>query len=445
MSGLLSFLAIFIVAATLYYYYIHSPDKKDGVPPGVSGAETAELPQEDLGIREPDQGPPIVPQWPVTGEKEKSAYQAAREGDYTRAAMEDSPSSTELKSALAKSLNRAALGEMDSGNLARAKELLTEAAVLSTDPAIIENLAGVNVKLKDLEAAASGLEPISSDPKVKRMLASIYTRLGNENYAAGRVAAAITYFEKGLSHEPGNQYLSSRIRKLKSENSVEEKMSSTGAMHFNIKFEGGENAATGHLIGLLLEGAYLKVGLDLGFYPEDTIEALLYTRESFRDTTRSPSWAGALYDGRIKIPAGGIYEKTDELEKVIYHEYTHAVVHRITGGRVPTWLNEGLAQYEEGKGSSGQKDLLRDLASSGKLKLRAFEGSFMGFNQNGARVAYLVSLSATEYMIREFGVSSVKRALESLGGGGSIDSALSSAIYMNYDEFEKSWVEYLKK
>lgn len=209
--------------------------------------------------------------------------------------------------------------------------------------------------------------------------------------------------------------------------------------HFLVRFEGGENAVAGHLIGLLLEEAYLKVGSDLGHYPDERIEALLYSQEAFRDITRSPAWAGAIYDGRIKLPAGGITEKTAALEKVIYHEYTHAVVRELSGGRAPLWLNEGIAQYEEGQRSAPHARALAALSAKGALRLRPLEGSFMGLRQREAQAAYLMSLSAVEYLVREFGLFTVRSILERLAEGEGLDEAISASLGISYDELEARW------
>lgn len=253
--------------------------------------------------------------------------------------------------------------------------------------------------------------------------------------AAGAVAAGR---EEGRS----NGYLAQQVS---SERELEGRMGSSSRDHFTVKYEGGENILTGYVIGMLLEEAYMKVGADLGFYPTDRIEALLYTADTFRDVTRSPSWAGAIYDGRIKLPAGGINEKTAELEKVIYHEYTHAVVHRLSGGRAPVWLNEGMAQYEEGRSSSEHSELLRKIAESNRVDIRVFERSFMGLNAAGASLAYLISLSATEYLIREYGLTSLRRILDGLKSGMTMDAAVSSALYISYGDLESGWLRSLKR
>jgi hypothetical protein len=235
------------------------------------------------------------------------------------------------------------------------------------------------------------------------------------------------------------------VARNSAERRAESGMYSKDGGHFIVKYDGGENPVAGQLIGILLEEAYFKVGAETGFYPEDKIEAVLYSKEQFRDITKAPAWAGAIYDGRLKVPSGGITDKTDILENVILHEYTHAVVHRISHGRAPTWLNEGIAQYEEGQDESLYKEDLKALALTNKVSLRHLEGSFMGFGGQSANAAYLLSLSATKYIIREYGVSGVRRIFEELAKGQSLDAAIQSALYISYEDFEKIWLNSLKR
>lgn len=103
----------------------------------------------------------------------------------------------------------------------------------------------------------------------------------------------------------------------------------------------------------LLEQAYQEIGRTFSYYPDRTILAVLYTDQQFRDVTQSPAWTKALFDGKIHLPIGGPIENEALLKKVVYHEYTHALVHQLSRGKTPTWLNEGLALYfEEGKSST---------------------------------------------------------------------------------------------
>jgi len=377
---------------------------------------------------------------------ESPAGEAIKRGDLEAAEeilrheLLDRPGDENTRSALAGVLNARALSAERSGNLDAAIGLLQEADTLSDDATIVKNLAAMLTRSGDMERAAEALEAIPNDPEARNHLKRIYRNMGRERYARGDIAGASEFLGKALEIDPSDAELKRELARAEGERSTEESMGTRDGSRFLVKFDGGENAVAGHLIGLLLEEAYIKVGSDLDLRPEGRVEALLYTRERFRDITRSPSWAGAIYDGRIKIPAGGITEKTSELEKVVFHEYTHAVVRDASKGRAPVWLNEGIAQYEEGRSSAEYSRLLSDVAGTGKVRLRALEGSFMGLKSDQAQIAYLLSLSATEYIIREFGLFSVRNILENLGKGMDMDEAISTALGLSYADLERSWL-----
>jgi len=209
--------------------------------------------------------------------------------------------------------------------------------------------------------------------------------------------------------------------------------------HFHVIFYGSENAVAAHVVSLVLEEAYRKVGADLLFWPSDSIGAVLYPEKDFFDITRSPSWVGAIYDGRIKMPAGGLVERTGELERVIFHEYTHALVYRLSRGRAPTWLNEGLAQYEEGARRPGFSAGVKALVAEGGMPLESLNRSFMNLPPEKAAKAYTLSLSVTAFIIDEFGFPSLKRILTGLGRGLDIDAALRAAVFLSFKDLEQSW------
>lgn len=56
-----------------------------------------------------------------------------------------------------------------------------------------------------------------------------------------------------------------------------------------------------------------------------------------------------------------------------------------------------------------------------------------------AQKAYALSLSATAYIIDEFGFPSLKRILTGLGRGLDMDAAMRGSIFLSFDAFEESW------
>lgn len=272
-----------------------------------------------------------------------------------------------------------------------------------------------------------------------------FLALGMESYKRDDLQKALSGFQEALRLEPGNSTAQLMIDKISREARVEDGFKSKEGSHFNVKYESGESDVAGHVVAIILEEAYQKVGSDLGFYPEDSITTILYSATQFTDVTRAPAWSGGIYDGKIRIPVGGLRERTDVLEKVIFHEYTHAVVHRMGGGRVPVWLNEGIAQYEEGQeGDSEQR--FRFLVSSGNIvPLTYLEGSFMAMDQNQAMVAYIEGLSAVKYILEEYGAGILIRLVCNYKDGKGSEAAIKDTFQMTYKEFQESWTRNLKK
>ncbi len=382
----------------------------------------------------------------------EKAIESFKRKDYEQAyaffqvALTDFPDDLELRKYIANAIAVMAYKEYEDENYYEAIALFEEAIELEEDVEFYKGLAMCRLKLDDIDGALDILLPHKEDPQISRYLVDLYAALGERRYQEGDLEGALHNFLRGAELDYTNSYVMKRLSVLTGEYSAENDFRSKEGSHFIVKYDAGENAVLGNLVSILLEEAYLRIGYDFGHYPEDMIEAVLYTKEQFSDVTRSPAWAGAIYDGRIKIPVGGVTERTELLEGVLFHEYSHAVVHRIAKGKAPMWLNEGIAQYVEGKRVSDlQQEFMKDFIGENRFSLRNLEGSFMGLDSKQAQKAYLMSLSATEYIIREFGSFSAIAILENLGSGDSLDDAISAAIYLPYEELIDSWLRSVRR
>jgi hypothetical protein len=231
------------------------------------------------------------------------------------------------------------------------------------------------------------------------------------------------------------------VERVRREHRTEKDFSRDVASHFSVKYEGREKIVAGRIILRILEDAYGEVGRALSYYPDHEIAVILYSSRQFQDVTDAPGWSGGIYDGKIRIPIGGIENETPGLRKLLIHEYTHAAVRSITPRRVPAWLNEGLAQYFEGREvGSPQKEMLRQLAQAGKVPvLSELEGSFLGLSGPQASYAYLISLSAVSHMVDRYGMYRVKMVLEELSAGADPSRAVNNALLISLQEFERGW------
>ena len=267
-----------------------------------------------------------------------------------------------------------------------------------------------------------------------------YQVLGELFYRKDDLETAVSYWEKAVELNPGAVDIQARLERIRKEHRTEKDFNRDVTSHFLVKYEGREKIEAGRIILRILEDAYGSVGRGLSYYPDREMQVILYSGRQFQEVTDAPGWSGGIYDGKIRIPIGGIEQETPGLRRLLYHEYTHAVVRSITA-RCPTWLNEGLAQYFEGDElDSRKKEALKRIGQAGKLpSLVELEGSFMGLGSTQAQYAYLFSLSSVRYMVDSFGMYRIKTVLEELGKGADTGKAVSSGIMISYEDFERGW------
>jgi len=264
--------------------------------------------------------------------------------------------------------------------------------------------------------------------------------LGELAYRKDDLESAAAHWERSLEINPSDGALKDRVERIRREHRTEKDFSRDVASHFSVKYDGREKIEAGRIILRILEDAFGEVGRALSYYPDREIAVILYSSRQFQDVTDAPGWSGGIFDGKIRIPIGGIEKETPGLRRILYHEYTHAVVRAITP-RVPTWLNEGLAQYFEGREvAPGQQEALRQLAQAGKLpSLANLSGSFMGLGSSEAAYAYLLSVSAVRHMVDRYGMYRVKMVLEELSSGADPSRAINTALLVSLPEFEQGW------
>ena len=240
-----------------------------------------------------------------------------------------------------------------------------------------------------------------------------------------------------------SQYLARAERESTAESDFSQRESS----HFNLHYEGKDTSESFRRELLAtLDSDYDDLTSDLGYSPRNTIAVTLYTQQTFFDVTRAPSWSGAINDGKLRIPISGMQSVTPELARVLKHELTHSFVSQMSGNRCPTWLNEGIAQMEEGRSSaSNGRQLAQLFAAGNEIPFNVLEGSFMNFSAPVATVAYAESLAAAEYIRDAYGVSEIARILQMLSQGSSSEAALRATVHVDYGQLRDEMARTLKE
>lgn len=246
-------------------------------------------------------------------------------------------------------------------------------------------------------------------------LGMIYRLLAEIAAQRGDFPAALEELEEALRLLPQDSELLSYKEKLNKEWQIEEKMAKNIGGNFTVTFEGGGDTL-GSATLAILEDAYIDLGGKFQVWPTQKTEVILYGNRDFKSLTNAPDWSAGLYDGKIRIPIGGINDVDDNLRRILYHEYAHLLIRSLTHNRqFPLWFNEGLAEWAAG----GDASPLRDRLSKGGrlIPLVRLERSFTDLTPTEVSLAYLQSLSLTSYLIERFGESEVLEILNRLGAG----------------------------
>ena len=221
--------------------------------------------------------------------------------------------------------------------------------------------------------------------------------LGDIHHRNNELDEAVRVYEQALTYAPGDKTVVARLERVREEAALHRGFFQSQGAHFTVMFEGPSDEELSRKVLDVLEAAYWKVGTALLTFPERVIPVVLYTEQQFRDVTRSPGWAAAAYDGRIRVPVRGALKNPEELERVLTHEFTHALVRSLAPRGVPTWLNEGLAVMFEPSGAAWSDAQLE--SSKYRLPLSRLASGFEKLSGAQARIAYAQSGAAVRVLL----------------------------------------------
>jgi tetratricopeptide (TPR) repeat protein len=225
--------------------------------------------------------------------------------------------------------------------------------------------------------------------------------------------------------------LRSLCSRLKRELKAMEDYGNTKRVNFNIIFSKFEHDEARFTVIDILENAYREIGQQMETFPSTPVSVILYNEKNFFDVTRSPSWAGGLFDGKIHIPIRGLKPNEPLLKHVLYHEYTHALVHTITS-TCPRWLHEGLSDY-----FSLDNSQIKTIGQI--IPLKYLEVGFPSGDEKVVFIAYWESYSVVSYLVDRYKLYRIKELLQDLGRGTDLNTAFFTTFSITYDRFVKTW------
>jgi hypothetical protein len=165
----------------------------------------------------------------------------------------------------------------------------------------------------------------------------------------------------------------------------------------------------------------------------------LMDEETFFSTTGAPKWTNALFlRGQIIIPLS-LTETIDRdnVRRSVKHEYTHALLSAISGGRIPGWIDEGMAQWMEGGEHPALHKALRQwLTTNDPIPLRLLQGGFTRLPTHMVAAAYAQSLVTVQALLRTYGYERIAVYLHALREGRNNDDAFRIAFGLSASQLE---------
>jgi hypothetical protein len=264
-------------------------------------------------------------------------------------------------------------------------------------------------------------------------------------YGLNRAADAVTQWKRAMELKPDEE-TKNALEKAERDAQEEAEYHEGETIHFRLKYNGVATPELAQQVLRALESEFEEISATLNYNPPEPIGVILYTNQTFMDITRAPSWSGALNDGRIRVPVEGLSSMTGELARVLKHELTHSFVAQKTGGRCPVWLQEGIAQYMEGKRSRvNAGSLTAAFENHMEFSLLSYETSWLNLPRDAASNAYAWSLAVVEEIVTENGVDDLERILERLAAGSSAEDATHAVLHEDYSELMLSTAQFLRK
>jgi Peptidase MA superfamily len=337
----------------------------------------------------------------------------------------------------------AAQFELSHGDMERA--LADERTALTyspENPLLLLNVAYMHLRRSEFKQALDYLDRARrvapENPDVPKLAGWAY-------YGMNKLNQAVSEWQRALALRPDAE-VQAALEKAQRDKQEEENYRENESSHFTLRYSGESEPGLAREMLRTLEAHFSAIESELNYTPSEPIGVILYTRQAFADITRAPGWAGALNDGRIRVPVQGLTQLTPELSRVLKHELTHSFVRQKTRAKAPTWLQEGLAQWMEGKRSGANAQVLLQVYDAKQaMSLGDLEAPWLRFSNDVAGYAYAWALANIEYIVQTEGMTGVERILDRLAAGSTTEAAMREVLHSDYTDLMESTAQYLRK
>ena len=331
------------------------------------------------------------------------------------------------------------------GSVDRAIELLSEAVARDPENGIaLADLTLAYLRNGDREFAEFYLNLARQSAHRVEPSADVYTALGNAYEAENRLDDALEAWEEARRLGDRSEGLARKISRVRTDWAYSHGQRFRATDHFEIYFDRRIAESLADLVGDSLEKALPDESrFFLADLPGPTI-VILYEGRRFFELREMPDWVGGSYDGKIRVPIDLGRPPDEALLGLLRHELAHAFLARISRGRAPGWLQEGLAQFIEGRRvePAAARATFAEAPTDVLTTLEAALGQRS--DRTAARRAYALSLSFVQYLGSRAGTAGVVCLAADLGLGRGLDDAFQRQFDESSRAMEAAWLSSLQ-
>jgi tetratricopeptide (TPR) repeat protein len=304
---------------------------------------------------------------------------------------------------------------------------------------------------KQSEAEAVFREAIRAMPRLigpHAGLGMLYMRTGQEGEARKLLKEAFTADSFNV-----------RVKNTLEVLDVLDAMKTVATEHFLVKHQQAD-AILARYAARGLEAMYPELCREFGYEPpgKSLIEVFGEAQGQSGHAWFSARMVGLPYLGTVAASTGRIVAMTSPNEpglgrrfnwaRVLRHEMVHVVTIQQTKFNIPHWFTEGLAVRAEGhRRPQRWNELLLHRVPQGKLfNLETLNFGFSRPQNNDEwQLAYCQAELYVEYMLSLGDPAVVRKLLAAYSEGLTTHEAIPKALGIGLEEFEKGYIEYVKK
>ena len=329
---------------------------------------------------------------------------------------------------------------LGAGDPPRAIELLSEAA--ADDPgngAAVAELTLAYVRHGDLEFAEFYLDAAIRTSQANPDAVSVFRELGSLYADRNRTSEALRAWEEAMRLGGNDPSIRARMGKLRRDWAYGHGQQYLEGNDFEVFYDAGVPIEAVESTLRFLDERRAELAAFFGQPLAVSPVVILYQGRRYFSWMDTPDWVGGIYDGRIHVPLPPDGPEAESYRALLSHELAHAFITEMTGGRAPGWLQEGVAQYVEGRRISAEE-------AAKALSVIPFESVAdlsTAFSQRSdrerARAAYRLALFCVQELVRADGPAAAACILRDLASGTPVEAAIREETGTALPDLERGW------